>query len=185
MKFLIIGLGNFGREYELSRHNIGFLILDYLAKKFKKNFLANRYVEKTLIQIKGRKIYLIKPTTYMNLSGKAVKFWIDKLKINRENLLVVLDDISLPFGKNRIRKKGSDGGHNGLKSINESLSSKIYPRLRFGIGNKYKKGNQSNYVLENFSKPELQEIEKNILESVKIIESFCFEGIDRCMNKYN
>ena len=100
-------------------------------------------------------------------------------------MLVVLDDISLPFGKNRIRKKGSDGGHNGLKSINESLSSKIYPRLRFGIGNKYKKGNQSNYVLENFSKPELQEIEKNILESVKIIESFCFEGIDRCMNKYN
>ncbi len=185
MKFLIIGLGNFGQEYELTRHNIGFLILDFLAKKFKKNFLRDKYVKKSFIQIKGRKIYLIKPTTYMNLSGKAVKYWVEKLKIKKENILVVLDDISLPYGKNRIRKKGSDGGHNGLKSINDSLSSNEYPRLRFGIGNEYKTGKKSHYVLENFSEAELKKIEEKIGESIKIIESFCFEGIEICMNKYN
>ncbi len=185
MKFLIIGLGNFGQEYELTRHNIGFLILDFLAKKFKKNFLRDKYVKKSFIQIKGRKIYLIKPTTYMNLSGKAVKYWVEKLKINKENILVVLDDISLPYGKNRIRKKGSDGGHNGLKNINDTLSSNEYPRLRFGIGNEYKIGKQSHYVLENFSESELKKIEEKISGSIKIIESFCFEGIERCMNKYN
>ena len=185
MQFLIIGLGNIGQEYELSRHNIGFLILDYFADKFKKKFSLTRYAKSTYIQIKGIKIHLIKPNTNMNLSGKAVKFWMNKLKIQRENILVVLDDIALPFGKNRIKKKGSDGGHNGLKSINEILSTNKYPRLRYGIGNDYKEGKQSEYVLKNFSETELENTEKNIKESVKIIESFCFDGIDKCMNKFN
>ena len=121
----------------------------------------------------------------MNLSGKAVSYWMNKLKIRKENLLILVDDLNLPFGKKRLKKKGSDGGHNGLKSIDNSLGSNEYSRLRFGIGGEFIKGNQSNYVLENFSKSELENIEEQIQESLKIIEGFCFEGIEKTMNKFN
>ena len=148
MKYLIVGLGNIGPQYELTRHNIGFLILDYLASKFESTFKSERLGDYSLIKFKGRSIHLIKPSNYVNNSGRTVKYWSDKLKIKNENLLIVLDDISLKYGKLRIKKNGTDGGHNGLKNINESLNSNNYPRLRFGIGNEFIKGNQSNYVLE-------------------------------------
>ncbi len=185
MKFLIIGLGNVGEKYELTRHNIGFLILDYFSEKFKKKFLTERYGQYTWLKIKGRKVHLLKPNTLMNLSGKAVNYWMKKLKIRKENLLILVDDLNLPFGKKRVRQKGKDGGHNGLKSINESIGSSEYPRLRFGIGSKFNKGNQSNYVLDNFSKTELENIEEEINESLKIIETFCLEGVEKTMNRFN
>jgi len=185
MKFLIIGLGNVGEKYELTRHNIGFLILDYFCNKYKNKFSTERYGQYTLLKIKGRNIHLLKPNTLMNLSGKAVNYWMNKLKIKKENLLILVDDLNLPFGEKRIKKKGSDGGHNGLKSINNSIESDEYPRLRFGIGSEFNMGNQSNYVLENFSKPELENIEDQIQESLKIIEAFCLEGIEKTMNKFN
>ena len=185
MKFLIIGLGNVGEKYELTRHNIGFLILDYFSNKFKNKFLTERYGQYSRLKIKGRNIHLLKPNTLMNLSGKAVSYWMNKLKIRKENLLILVDDLNLPFGKKRLKKKGSDGGHNGLKSIDNSLGSNEYSRLRFGIGGEFIKGNQSNYVLENFSKSELENIEEQIQESLKIIEGFCFEGIEKTMNKFN
>ena len=185
MKYLIVGLGNIGPQYELTRHNIGFLILDYLASKFESTFKSERLGDHSLIKFKGRPIHLIKPSNYVNNSGRTVKYWSDKLKIKNENLLIVLDDISLKYGKLRIKKNGTDGGHNGLKNINESLNSNNYPRLRFGIGNEFIKGNQSNYVLENFSKDEMKDLEINIQNSIKIIMSFCYEGINMSMNKYN
>ena len=169
MKYLIVGLGNIGPQYELTRHNIGFLILEYLASKFESAFKSERLGDYSLIKFKGRSIHLIKPSNYVNNSGRTVKYWSDKLKIKNENLLIVLDDISLKYGKLRIKKNGSDGGHNGLKNINESLNSNNYPRLRFGIGNEFIKGNQSNYVLENFSKDEMKDLEINIQNSIKII----------------
>ena len=141
MKYLIVGLGNIGPQYELTRHNIGFLILDYLASKFESTFKSERLGDYSLIKFKGRSIHLIKPSNYVNNSGRTVKYWSDKLKIKNENLLIVLDDISLKYGKLRIKKNGTDGGHNGLKNINESLNSNNYPRLRFGIGNEFIKGN--------------------------------------------
>ena len=177
MKYLIVGLGNIGPQYELTRHNIGFLILDYLASKFESKFKSERLGNYSLIKFKGRSIHLIKPSNYVNNSGRTVKYWSDKLKIKNENLLIVVDDISLKYGKLRIKKNGTDGGHNGLKNINESLNSNNYPRLRFGIGNEFIKGNQSNYVLENFSKDEMKDLEINIQNSIKIIMSFCYEGI--------
>ena len=137
MKYLIVGLGNIGPQYELTRHNIGFLILDYLASKFESTFKSKRLGDYSLIKFKGRSIHLIKPSNYVNNSGRTVKYWSDKLKIKNENLLIVLDDISLKYGKLRIKKNGTDGGHNGLKNINESLNSNNYPRLRFGIGNEF------------------------------------------------
>ncbi len=185
MKFLIIGLGNVGEKYELTRHNIGFLILDHFCNKFKKKFVTERYGQYTWLKIKGKKIHLLKPNTLMNLSGKAVSYWMKKLKVRKENLLVLVDDLNLPYGKKRIKQKGSDGGHNGLKSIKECIGYDEYPRLRFGIGSEFNKRNQSNYVLDNFSKSELENIEKEIDESLKIIESFCLEGIEKTMNKFN
>ena len=178
MKYLIVGLGNIGPQYELTRHNIGFLILDYLASKFESTFKSERLGNYSLIKFKGRSIHLIKPSNYVNNSGRTVKYWSDKLKIKNENLLIVLDDISLKYGKLRIKKNGTDGGHNGLKNINESLNSNNYPRLRFGIGNEFIKGNQSNYVLENFSKDEMKDLEINIQNSIKIIMSFCSRNIN-------
>ena len=185
MKYLIVGLGNIGAQYELTRHNIGFLILDYLASINNVKFNSERLGDYALIKFKGKSLHLIKPSNYVNNSGRTVKYWCDKLKIKNENLLIVLDDLSLPFGKLRIKKNGSDGGHNGLKSINEFLNTNNYPRLKFGIGSEFKKGNQSNYVLENFSKNELNDLKINIKNVINIILSYSVEGISRTMNKFN
>ena len=138
-----------------------------------------------MLKFKGKSLHLIKPTNFVNNSGRTVKYWCDRLKIKNENLLIVLDDLSLPYGKLRIKKNGGDGGHNGLKSINELLISNNYPRLRFGIGNEFKKGNQSDYVLENFSKNEMKNLEVNIKNTINIILSYSIEGINRTMNKFN
>ena len=185
MKYLIVGLGNIGVQYELTRHNIGFLILDYLASINNVAFNPERLGNYASIKFKGKSLHLIKPSNFVNNSGRTVKYWCDRLKIKNENLLIVLDDLSLPYGKLRIKKNGSDGGHNGLKSINEFLNKNNYPRLKFGIGNTFKKGNQSNYVLENFSKNELKNLELNIKNAVDIILSYSIEGISRTMNKFN
>ena len=148
MKYLIIGLGNPGADYENSRHNIGFKVLDKLASLSNISFTADRYADVTNLRFKGRNLVLIKPNTFMNLSGKAVNYWMQKEKISTENILVITDDLSLPIGKIRMREKGSDGGHNGLKDIIAVLQSTIFPRIKFGIGAEFSKGRQSDYVLE-------------------------------------
>lgn len=147
LNFLIAGLGNVGVQYEHTRHNIGFDVLDFLAKQHNAAFASDRLASKAQIRIKGRTLHLIKPGTYMNLSGKAVRYWMQATKTTEQQLLVVLDDIALPFGKLRLRGKGSDGGHNGLKSIDELLGNNNYARLRFGIGSNYAKGKQADFVL--------------------------------------
>lgn len=185
MKYLIAGLGNIGPEYELTRHNIGFLVLDQLADEFKAEFELNRHAFKTEIKYKGRQIHLIKPTTYMNLSGKAVNFWMKELKIPKENLLVVTDDLALPFGTLRMRAKGSNAGHNGLKSIEAMTGGSNYARLRFGIGNDFNRGQQVDYVLEKFSQEEFDNIGPLMDKSCQMILSFCSIGVNRTMNQFN
>ena len=184
-KFLIVGIGNIGKEYVETRHNIGFKALDWICKEFGGNFETKKLGDISKTNYKGKTFILLKPSTYVNLSGKSIRYWLSKEKIRPENLLVISDDLNLDFGAIRIRTNGSDGGHNGLKSIDNSLGSNEYPRLRFGIGSEFIKGNQSNYVLENFSKSELENIDEQIQESLKIIEGFCFEGIEQTMNKFN
>jgi PTH1 family peptidyl-tRNA hydrolase len=185
MKFLIVGLGNIGDEYELTRHNIGFLILDQLADQFEAKFVLERHSYKADVKYKGKQLHLIKPTTYMNLSGKAVNYWLNALKIPKENMLVVTDDIALPFGTLRMRAKGANAGHNGLKNIEEITGGMDYPRLRFGIGNDFHKGRQVDYVLERFSNEEFDNIQPLIKKSCDMILSFCSIGIARTMNQYN
>ena len=185
MKYLIAGLGNIGAEYELTRHNIGFLILDSLADKLGANFKLNRHADYCVAKYKGRQLHLIKPTTYMNLSGRAVNFWRSELKLEKENILVVTDDLALPFGKLRMRPKGSDAGHNGLKNIDLLTSGNDYPRLRFGIGNDFHKGNQVDYVLSNFSKNDFEELPAFISKAVEMILSYSTIGVARTMNQFN
>ncbi len=185
MKYLIAGLGNIGAEYELTRHNIGFLVLDQLAGRQDVSFEHSRYADKCDFKYKGRSIHLIKPTTYMNLSGKAVSYWIRELKLPKENLLVLTDDIALPFGNLRMRTKGSSAGHNGLKSIEQLTGGQDYPRLKFGIGNDFPKGRQVDYVLSNFTKQEFEELPFKIERAVEMILAFCSIGIERTMNQYN
>ena len=186
MKYLIVGLGNIGPEYELTRHNIGFLVLDRLAdQKDGSKWQQDRLAFTSEVKFKGRTIYLIKPTTYMNLSGKAVIYWLQELKITKENLLVVTDDIALDYGVLRMRKKGSAGGHNGLKNIEELTGGQDYPRLRFGVGDAYAKGRQVDYVLSPFSKTEMNELVLNMDRAVEAILGFCTIGIDRAMSLYN
>ncbi len=185
MKYLIAGLGNIGAEYELTRHNIGFLVLDRMADESEVTFSQDKLVFKAELKFKGRSITLIKPTTYMNLSGKAVNYWLQQLKIPKENLLVVTDDISLPFGKLRLKGKGSAGGHNGLKNIEELNGGQNYSRLRFGVGDEFRSGGQVDYVLSPFPKKEMEEILLPIDRSVEIIKSFCTIGLDRTMNSFN
>ena len=185
MKFLIIGLGNPGFKYENTRHNIGFKVLDKLASLNEASFLSKRHADVAEIKFKGRKLILVKPTTFMNLSGKAVKYWMTLTKVQLDNILVVTDDISLPIGALRLRKKGSDGGHNGLRDIQIILGTSIYPRLRFGIDNNFKQGFQSKYVLGEFSKEEQKELENNIELSSDIVLNFCHIGVERTMNKFN
>ena len=185
MKYLIAGLGNIGPKYELTRHNIGFLILDQLADKFNADFVTSRLADKTEFKHKGRTLHLIKPNTYMNLSGKAVSYWLNELKVPTENLLVIMDDVALPFGKMRMRNKGSSAGHNGLKNIELMLNSQEYPRLRFGIGDDFHKGQQADYVLSNFTKEEFEALPALIQKAVDMILSFCTIGVEKTMSLYN
>tara|TARA_X000000368_G_scaffold367848_1_gene315453 strand:- start:603 stop:1214 length:612 start_codon:yes stop_codon:yes gene_type:complete len=184
-KFLVVGLGNIGSEYIMTRHNIGFEILDYLSNKENLSFETFKLADKTILQKKGKKIFLIKPNTYMNLSGKSVKYWMNKEKIPIENLLVITDDLNLPFGKLRIRSKGSSGGHNGLKNIEEILGSQNYSRLRFGINNREKNKNKVDFVLNKWNEIEKKSLEDNFNTSCEIILSFIFNGIQNTMNKFN
>ena len=185
MKYLIIGLGNPGVEYENTRHNIGFKVLDQLAGLSNAFFSKVRYAETCEVVFKGRKLILIKPNTFMNLSGKAVQYWMQKTKVSQENIMVITDDISLPFGVLRLRKKGSDGGHKGLRNIQDFLATSIYPRLRFGVGNTFLKGSQSDYVLGNFSYEDCQTINERIEMAIKMVHSFAINGIDRTMSDLN
>lgn len=185
MKFLIVGLGNIGDDYAHTRHNIGFDIADELVHKYNTKFEDGRYAFHSNFSLKGRQIHVIKPTTYMNLSGKAVRYWMDKLKLQPEQVFILVDDLAIPFGKIRIREKGSDAGHNGLKSINELLLTQNYPRLRFGIGSDFPKGRQVDFVLEEFSDEEKKTLPALITTSVEAIECFALRGIDAAMNLYN
>ena len=185
MKYLVVGLGNIGEEYTGTRHNIGFSILDTLNQRHKSSFNLEKQAELSSFSLKGKKIHLIKPSNYVNNSGKAVNFWIQKKGVNKENILVILDDIALPFGKIRIKKGGSHGGHNGLKSINEYLSDNNYPRLRFGIGDSFSQGQQSNYVLGKFNNEEKKDLDLHIEECCDAIESFILQGLEKTMNTYN
>jgi peptidyl-tRNA hydrolase, PTH1 family len=185
MKYLIAGLGNIGPEYELTRHNIGFLVLDQLADVHQANFEVSRLAEKAEIRHKGRTLHLIKPTTYMNLSGKAVAYWMNELKIPKENILVIVDDLALPFGSLRLRTKGSSAGHNGLKNIELILGGQDYSRLRFGIGNEFSKGQQVDFVLSNFSQEEFQKLPEVIKKANEMIMSFCTAGPGLTMTQFN
>ncbi len=185
MKFLVTGLGNIGAEYELTRHNIGFLTMDRLADKSDLSFKQDRQGFICEYKYKGRNIVLLKPSTYMNLSGKAINYWLQQLKIPIENSLVVTDDLALPLGKLRMRKKGSDAGHNGLKNIEQSLGTSSYPRLRFGIGDNFHKGQQIDYVLGRFTQEEFDKLPALMDKAIDMIHGFCTIGIDRTMNQYN
>ena len=185
MKYLIIGLGNPGAEYENTRHNIGFKMLDKLAGLSNISFSNERLADVAYVKFKGRNLVLLKPNTYMNLSGKAVKYWMQKTKIDIENILVVADDISLPFGIVRMRKKGSDGGHNGLKDIQNQLETSIYPRLRFGVGDNFSKGKQAEYVLSNFTNEDHITMDVRTDLAVKMIQAFTSMGISRTMSDFN
>lgn len=185
MKYLIAGLGNFGTEYTNTRHNIGFTILDAFAKASNVVFTPRRYGDIAEYRFKSREFVLLKPSTYMNLSGNAVRYWLQKSEIDEQNLLVLVDDLALPFGQLRLRKKGSDGGHNGLKHITEVLGHEEYARLRFGIGNEEKRYNQIDYVLGEWTPEESAVLPERIKIACEIILSFSFAGIDRTMNIYN
>ncbi|MFN3840909.1 MAG: aminoacyl-tRNA hydrolase [Cyclobacteriaceae bacterium] len=185
MKYLVAGLGNIGPEYELTRHNIGFLVLDQLADKHNAAFSVTRLAEKAEFRFKGKQIHMIKPSTYMNLSGKAVAYWLSTLRLKPEQLLIVVDDIALPFGSLRLRPRGTSAGHNGLKSIEESLGSINYPRLRFGIGNAYPRGQQADYVLSNFNKEEFDRLPEIINKACEMILSSISIGIEKTMSLYN
>lgn len=185
MKYLIAGLGNIGPEYELTRHNIGFLILGQLADQQKVNFTTERLAQHAEFKHKGRTIHLIKPNTFMNLSGKAVTYWLNDLKVPKENLLVLVDDLALPFGSLRMRTKGSAAGHNGLKNIELLLGGQEYSRLRFGIGNAFGKGQQADFVLSNFDKEEFEKLPTVINQANDMVLSFCTQGPERTMSLFN
>ena len=185
MKFLIIGLGNVGYEYNNTRHNIGFSILDHLASELSFSFVEEKYGYYASSKYKSRALHFLQPSLFKNNSGKSVNFWKHKLKINIENLLVITDDLALDFSKTRLKARGSDGGHNGLKSINDYLNSNMYPRLRVGIGNDFKRGNQSNYVLEKFSDFETSEIKFIKEKCHKIVDCYVTQGINSAMNNFN
>ena len=184
-KFLIVGLGNIGSEYANTRHNIGFKILDYIANQEGISFQTVKLGEVAELKIKGRTLLLLKPNTYMNLSGKAVKYWLEKENIEKENMLVITDDLNLAFGTIRIKTKGSDGGHNGLKNIQLLLNSTEYPRFRFGISDAFKKGQQVNYVLGEWSEEEKEKLKERLEISSEIIKSFALAGLNNTMNTYN
>jgi len=185
MKFLIVGLGNVGDEYAHTRHNIGFDIVNAFVQKHKGSFRVDRLAYVAEIKWKGKIFVCICPTTYMNLSGKAVKYWMDKEKVDFANMLVIVDDIALPLHKLRLRPGGSDAGHNGLKSLQEILGTPDYPKLRFGIGNDYPKGHQSGFVLGKWTKEEEPLVKIKTEKAVEAIETFALQGITAAMNQVN
>lgn len=184
-KFLIVGLGNIGSEYANTRHNIGFKILDYFANKENLSFQTVKLGDLAEHSIKGRKLLFLKPNTYMNLSGKAVKYWMEKENIEKENIFVITDDLNLSFGTIRIKSKGSDGGHNGLKNIQQILNSTEYPRFRFGISDQFKKGQQVDYVLGEWNDEEKLKLPERLEVAKKAIESFVLAGLQITMNEFN
>lgn len=184
-KYLIVGLGNIGAEYVNTRHNIGFKIVDYVASKQDVSFETAKLGAVAQFSIKGRKLILLKPNTYMNLSGKAVKYWMDKENIAKENILVITDDLNLSFGTIRIKSKGTDGGHNGLKNIQLLLNSSEYPRFRFGISDEFKKGHQVDYVLGEWNETEKEKLPERFEVAKSIVESFVLAGLNETMNSFN
>jgi len=184
-KFLIVGLGNIGAEYVNTRHNIGFKILDFLARKESIDFETVKLGSLAEYKFKGRTFLLLKPNTYMNLSGKAVQYWMEKEKIPLENIMVITDDLNLAFGTIRIRLKGSDGGHNGLKNINLILNTQNYIRFRFGISDEFKKGQQVNYVLGDWDEVEKAKLPERLEVASEIIKSFGTAGIENTMSNFN
>ena len=184
-KFLIVGLGNIGSEYENTRHNIGFKVLDHFAKEEDLTFEIQKLGALTTYKIKGRSFLLLKPSTYMNLSGKAIKYWLTKENIPLENLLVITDDLNLPFGSFRIKLKGSDGGHNGLKDTQLQLQTTKYNRFRFGISDEFSKGRQVDYVLGNWTTEENDKLTERLDKSIEIIKSFGLGGMNNTMNSFN
>ena len=184
-KFLIAGLGNPGAEYQGTRHNIGFDVLDAFVSKHQATLNSSRLADQAEIRWKGKILICIRPSTFMNLSGKAVKYWMQKEGIALENILIIVDELAIPIEKLRLRPTGSDGGHNGLKSVQESLQTDQYARLRFGIGSNYQKGKQVEYVLGRWSQQELEIVQAKTTGCVDIIESFALEGLQTAMNKCN
>ncbi|MFH1160907.1 MAG: aminoacyl-tRNA hydrolase [bacterium] len=185
MKWLIAGLGNVGDEYTNTRHNIGFIVADAVALSLNTSFVSGRYASVAKGSLKGRSLTLIKPTTYMNLSGKAVRYWMKKDEILPDSILAIVDDLSLPLGTCRLRKKGSDGGHNGLISLIEYLGTTDFPRLRIGIGNDFAKGYQVDYVLSRWTSEEEKILIPRIETAVELIKNFVLQGIDKTMTTYN
>ena len=185
MKYLVVGLGNIGAEYAETRHNIGFKVLDRLAVETNTSFISGRYGAVAEFRHRGHIVTLLKPSTYMNLSGKAVRYWLTELKIDKAQLLVVVDDIALPFGELRIRKKGSAGGHNGLKNITELLGGEDYARMRFGIGGDFSRGHQVDYVLGEWSAEEREKMDERLKVFSDAILSYISVGLDRTMNAFN
>jgi PTH1 family peptidyl-tRNA hydrolase len=184
-KFLIVGLGNIGEEYAGTRHNIGFDVVDHLASEAGVKFSSDRLADVAEIKHKGKILVLIKPTTYMNLSGKAVNYWMQAEKIGVDNVMVIVDELALPLGKIRIGPKGSDGGHNGLRNIQETLNTTNYPRLRFGISNEFNKGQQVDYVLGKWNSEEKTILAERIKIAADAVKAFAFIGLQRCMNEFN
>jgi PTH1 family peptidyl-tRNA hydrolase len=184
-KFLIVGLGNIGDEYMDTRHNIGFAVLDKIAELHQLKFTTDRLASIAQYKLKGKTIMLIKPSTYMNLSGKALNYWLQSQKIAVENLLVITDDLALPFGTLRLRGKGSDGGHNGLKSIQETLTTTNYARLRFGVGSDFSKGKQIDYVLGKWNSEEKTALQPRIQLAVELVQSFVSIGLQFTMTNFN
>ena len=185
MNYLIVGLGNIGAEYANTRHNMGFMVLDAWAQASNISFESGRYGSTATISFKGRKFFLLKPSTYMNLSGKAVRYWMNELKIPVENIIIISDDLNIPFGTLRLRKNGSAGGHNGLTNITELIGTQEYARIRVGIGNDFGKGQQVGFVLGELSKEEKEEMEgisKRVIDGVK---AWATIGVDRAMNTVN
>lgn len=185
MKYLIVGLGNIGVEYQNTRHNIGFRVVDAIAEKAGVSFSVDRYGAVAEFRTRGHIVTLLKPSTYMNLSGKAVRYWLETTKTPLENLLVIVDDIAIPFGQLRMRQKGSDGGHNGLKNINEMLSTDGYSRLRFGIGGDFPKGFQVDHVLGEWTDEEIKLMPERLTLFVDCVMCFVSQGAQRAMNSYN
>ncbi len=185
MKYLIVGLGNIGIEYQNTRHNIGFKVLDAFVEASNTSFSTQRYGDIAQVRVKNKILILLKPSTYMNLSGEAVRYWMNKENIPLENILVVVDDIALPFGAIRIKGKGSDGGHNGLKNIANLLGTQNYARIRFGLGNDFPKGTQIDYVLGNFTEEQTKAMPDRLKVAIDAIKAFCLSGLTYAMNNYS
>lgn len=184
-KFLVVGLGNIGAEYENTRHNIGFQVLDHLAQKQDFTFTSGKLGSLGSFKVKGRSVLLLKPSTFMNRSGKAVKYWMEKEKIPFDNVLIITDDLNLPFGTLRLKTKGSDGGHNGLADIQTVLQTVQYNRLRFGLGDNYSKGRQVDYVLGIWDDEEVKALPERLEKCVDMVLSFVLQGVQITMNQYN